>query len=338
MNNDKFDELYEQHKAFWARKSGFGPLMGFAPNSRIFPLQNIDIQHEGVFEPNDLTEDIIKSEANLAPAFFPDDSLFPCKIPMEPLEWSQAYLGSKLFVSSKTKTVWTTQYERLPDSVEEMQSQLKPEWREKLVHCTNANLKALQAQLFISESLLRGPADCLEAIIGATEMCLWILDDPKKVATFMDWITERVIELHKAQLNVMPRYHGGTFNRYRIWGAGENIVTQADVSNLMSPYHFRYLFVPAYQKLLKCFDTTTIHFHSCAFQHVDALMEIEELDAIEWGMDPTGPTLEDMIPVFNQILEKKCVILMNIRADEEVKMLLDKLPHEGLCIIKRREY
>lgn len=331
-------DLLKRHKSFWKKESTFGPLLGFAPNSRKFPLQNTNIEHEGDFLPEDITDELILSDARFNFPVISGDQLFSCKIPMEAVEWSQAYLGSRIFVSSKAKTVWAKPYKNIPESIDDLDKSLQPEWLRKLVECTKINVSNLPEGVFACESLLRGPADCLEAIIGASEMCMWILDQPEKMSVFLEWITERVIELHSAQLNVTPRFESGSFNRYRIWGPGKNIVTQADVSSLVSPGHFRKLMLPHYDRLSESFDTSTIHFHSCAYQHVDALMEIKSLDAIEWAMDPVGPSLEDMIPIFQKILKEKCLILMNITTEEEVDMLLNKLPHEGLCIIKRKEY
>jgi hypothetical protein len=134
-------------------------------------------------------------------------------------------------------------------------------------------------------------------------------------------------------------FEGGTVNRYRIWGPGQNVVTQADIANIMSPAHFRELFVPCYRRMAREFDTVTIHFHSSAVQHVEALLEIEELAAIEWALDPTGPALKDMIKPFQRIQQAgKGVIIMNLKTPQDIQLLLDSLQPKGLCLIVRKDY
>jgi hypothetical protein len=54
--------LLDRHTAFWQRAPGSGPLTGFAPRSRLFPLQNLDYAHEGKLLPSDITESMIQSD------------------------------------------------------------------------------------------------------------------------------------------------------------------------------------------------------------------------------------------------------------------------------------
>jgi hypothetical protein len=325
-----------RHKAFWRRTPGSGPILGLAPSSHVFPLQNIAFDHDGRLMPADLTEDVIQAEAGYHSGFMPDDALLPGKIPMEFMEWSQAYCGAEVYLSKGGRTVWTKPGADALSSSAELEGRVHSKWLDKLVEVTRANISAAEGRWCVTESLIRGPADCLEAVLGAERFCLMLFDAPEAVASMMEFLTDRVVELIKAQLNVLPRIDGGTVNRYRLIGAGDNIVTQADISNILSPDHFREFVIPFYARLASEFDTVTIHFHSCAHQHAAALIEAGCFDAIEWGMDPTGPTLPDMVPIFRKILESDlCLILMNIHSEEEVNMLLGKLPHEGLCVIKR---
>jgi len=332
------DELLRKHAAFWKRESGSGPLIGFAPNSRIFPLQNLKFEHEGRLNAEDITKEVIQSDAQYVPPIDPEDDLLPGKIPLEPLAWSEGYTGARVYMSSKACTVWTKPGDDVPQNIQELEECLQPAWMGRLIKGTSANIKAARGRYLISETLLRGPADCMEALIGAERLCLWFHDRVQFMQEMADWLAEKIITLTKAQLAAIPEFHGGRINRYRIWGPGTNIVTQADISNILSPTYFRDSFLPAYRKIAGAFDTATIHFHSSSVQHIDALLEIDEFAAIEWGLDPVGPSLEDMVPIFKRILETKCVIIMNIKTDKEVRMLLEKLPHEGLCIIKRKDY
>ena len=332
---DRQQELLSRHKAFWQRTPGSKPLIGFAPKSHLFPLQNIEISHEGCFLAADLSDEIIASDTRYRPVYHTEDDLFPAKIPMEAMAWSEGYTGADVFVSARAGTVWSEPPQPVLDTLDNLATRLQYDWLDRLTAATRANVAAAGQQILTTESLFRGPADCVESLIGGQQLCLWLYDRPQLLAEMADWLADRVAELQAAQFENTPRFHGGTINRYRLWGPGRNIVTQADIANVMSPDHFRDIFVPSYHKLIRSFDTATIHFHSSSRQHTQTLLDIEELDAIEWAMDPVGPTLEEMIPIFAEILETKCTILMNIKPDE-VSLLLDNLQHEGLCIIVRR--
>jgi hypothetical protein len=342
---NRWHERVERHRAFWRREPGSGPLIGFAPRSHLFPVKNLAIEHEGRFHAHDVTDAVIDADIGYRPRFRDDDGLMPAKIPLEPLAFAEGYVGARVFLSSRVGAFWAEPPEPAPRGVNDLEDLLEPAWLTRLVYATKRNVEAAADQLLITEMLLRGPADCLESLIGGERLCLGLLDRPEVLRDMALWLADRLIELYDAQLAVLPRPPvgtgspdiTGTVNRYRVWGPGRNIVTQADISGVMSTGHFRDVFQPAYARLAGHFDTATIHFHSSAARHVDVLLEIDELDAIEWGMDPKGPTLEEMVPVFHRILQSKALILMNINSNQETAMLLRRLPHEGLCIIQRTD-
>jgi len=332
-------ELLSRHAAFWHRRAGSEALIGYAPMSRMFPLRNLRIQHEGPFTADNISDEVLFADTQYRPAYLLGDDLFPAKMPLEPLAWSEGYTGANVYLSSQAQTVWTKPNEQVPETLEELKSGLNPLWRDKLTEATRKNVDAAAGEFLISETLLRGPADCLEAILGAERLCLWMYDYPALVESMIDWLTDCVIQLYQCQYEVLPVFHGGSINRYRIWGRGRNIVTQADIANIMSPDHFRKIFIPAYRNIARAFDTATLHFHSSAVQHLDALLEIEELAAIEWALDPTGPALEDMMEPFQRIQKRgKAVIVMNLKTGREIQLLLEHLQPEGLCLIVRKDY
>ena len=331
-------ELLERHTAFWQQDTGAGPLLGFAPKSGLFPLNRLKLRYEGRFGPSDITDSMLEADLAIRPPIDLADDLWPEKIPLEPLPWAEGYCGAQVYLSSQAQTVWTKPLEERHLSLHDLSSAVETAWLEKLVWATARNVVAAEGSYLVAESLLRGPADCLEALLGSEQLCLLICDQPETVARMADQLADQIIDLAKAQERALSWFQGGTVNRYGVWGPGTNIVTQADVSQLFSPGHFRDVFLPAYRKMARAFDKVTIHFHSCARRHVDALLSVEEFAAIEWGLDPTGPSLEDMVPVFAKVLERKPMILMNIKNESETEMLLNRLPHNGFCIIQRKDY
>lgn len=338
IDKTRQQELLHRHKDFWHRKKGSHALIGYAPMSRVFPLQNLHIQHEGPFFAEHITTEIMQADIEYRPPYDREDDLFPGKIPLEPLAWSEGYIGANVYLSSEAQTVWAKPEKDIPETLEQVKKRLNPAWKDKLAEVTRINRDALNGEYLISEALFRGPADCLEALVGTETLCLWMYDKPKLVKEIVDWMTDCIIRLYQSQFEEFGLFHGGTINRYRIWGPGQNIVTQADIANVMSPEHFRQFFVPAYSRLARAFDTAAIHFHSSAARHVNALLEIDELAAIEWALDPTGPTLEEMVDVFGKIQQHgKSVIIMNLKTRQEVNMLLNKLQPEGLCLIVRKD-
>ncbi|MCC6681896.1 MAG: hypothetical protein IT445_13435 [Phycisphaeraceae bacterium] len=331
-------EMLAKHAAFWTREPGSAALLGYVTESSRFPLQNLDIQHEGAFTPQDITAEFLRADTSYREPILPEDELFPAKTPLAPIPWSEGYCGADIFLYTKSRTARAKSPGKPPESLEELQAMLQPAWLDKLVESTKANVSAAADKSLVCESILRGPGDCLESLIGAQTLCLWCYDKPELLMDMLDWLADCLIRLHKAQLAATPHFHGGTVNRYHVWGPEENIMTAADVAVLLSPTHFRDIFLPSYRKIARSFKTAGIHFHTAARQHATALMEMDELDAIEWGLDSMGPPLEELLPLFARILQNKSVILKNVINESQAEMIRKKLPNEGLCLIIRKNY
>ena len=82
---DRQRELLAKHEAFWRREPGSDALLGYVTLSSRFPLQNLDIQHEGVFAPHDVTAQVMLADTRYRSPILPEDELFPAKTPLKPV-------------------------------------------------------------------------------------------------------------------------------------------------------------------------------------------------------------------------------------------------------------
>ena len=145
-------ELLERHEAFWRREPGSRALIGFSPNTHVFPIQNFGIEHEGLLRAEDISEAVMRADTKHRPPFDPQDDLFPAKIPLEYMEWSQGYCGAQVFLSTKAQTVWAGSGDNIPKTVDELKTRVQIAWLEKLVEATQINVEAATDELLISES------------------------------------------------------------------------------------------------------------------------------------------------------------------------------------------
>ena len=61
-------------------------------------------------------------------------------------------------------------------------------------------------------------------------------------------------------------------------------------------------------------------------------MEEDGLRCIEVSIDPTGPTLEESIELWNRILEKKSLIITGPVTQSQLNLLVDRLNPQGLFL------
>ena len=67
---------------------------------------------------------------------------------------------------------------------------------------------------------------------------------------------------------------------------------------------------------------------------LDHLLELDALPAIELTPDH-GESIPDLIPVIARIQAHKPVIVHGYLSAEEVQMIVERVPPEGLCVVSR---
>jgi 5-methyltetrahydrofolate--homocysteine methyltransferase len=126
--------------------------------------------------------------------------------------------------------------------------------------------------------------DILAALRGPQEMCFDMIDYPEEVEDaikFIDSVYFRYYDVFRD----MVREPDGTvsFTAFSILGRDRIAKVQCDFSALISPGMFRELIQPSLRK--QCQNLTHSLYHldgPDAIKHVEALMEIGELDALQW--------------------------------------------------------
>jgi hypothetical protein len=96
--------------------------------------------------------------------------------------------------------------------------------------------------------------------------------------------------------------------------------------------------VPALTEQCEWLDYAMFHLdgHQC-IPHLDLLLEIEALDAIEWTPDPQVPSGGDptWYPMYRKILEAGTSVQAIGVEPEEVEPLLDAVGGQGMYIMTR---
>jgi len=74
-----------------------------------------------------------------------------------------------------------------------------------------------------------------------------------------------------------------SYTAFAVWGPGRTAKVQCDFAALMSPRQFRRFVVPSLRRQCAGLGNSVYHLDGPdAIAHVDALMEIDELDALQW--------------------------------------------------------
>jgi hypothetical protein len=159
-----------------------------------------------------------------------------------------------------------------------------------------------------------------------------------------EWVERKVAEINAVWFEAYQRIYdlikledgSSTFGPFRIWGPGKTAKLQCDASAMFSPDMFRRFVVPGLTEQCRWLDHSLYHLDGTqAMGHLDALLEIEELDAIEWtpqaGIEEGGHPRWHAL--YRRILEAgKSVQVVNVRHDE-ILPLLDAIGGKGVYVM-----
>jgi hypothetical protein len=161
-----------------------------------------------------------------------------------------------------------------------------------------------------------------------------------------DWVLEKVWEINDVFFEAYDRIYeiikledgSSCFTAFRLWGPGKTAKVQCDTAAMFSPRMFSTFVVPALTAQCEWLDHSMFHLDGPdCIRHLDLLLEIEALDAIEWTPGPQVPQGGDpeWYPMYRKILAAgKSVQAIGVTV-EEVQPLLDAVGSQGIYIQTR---
>lgn len=157
------------------------------------------------------------------------------------------------------------------------------------------------------------------------------------------WVEQKVWEINAAWIEAYSRIYeairfqdgSSCWGAFGLWGPGKTAKVQCDASAMFSPAMFKQFVVPALTAQCQWLDFSMFHLdgHQC-IPHLEHLLEIDELDAIEWTPDPQVPhgSHPDWYPMYRRIRQAgKSVQAVGVRL-EDLQPMLDAAGPEGMYL------
>jgi hypothetical protein len=179
--------------------------------------------------------------------------------------------------------------------------------------------------------------DTLAQLRGPEELMVDMIDHPAWVEMSIQEINQAFFEAFDAIYErIETPWGGNAFAAFQIWGPGKTAKVQCDAIVLISPEMAKRFVIPSLTEQCEWLDYSMYHLDGTqAMVHLDQLLEIEALDAIEWtpqaGIEGGGnPRWYDL---YRKILSAgKSVQAIGVQYDE-VLPLLDACGHEGMMVV-----
>lgn len=147
--------------------------------------------------------------------------------------------------------------------------------------------------------------DILSAMRGPQNLCLDLIDNPDQVSKYVEQLDDLYFSFYDPMYELVKDATGGSsFTAFDIWGPGKTAKVQCDFAALISPEHFREWAQPSLRQQCQKLGYSLYHLDGPdAIRHLDALMEIEELNALQWTAGAGQPDggHERWYPIYDRV-------------------------------------
>lgn len=183
--------------------------------------------------------------------------------------------------------------------------------------------------------------DTLASMRGSQPLLMDMMERPQ-------WVKDRLAEINEAYFaafdlmyEAMEFEGGNAFVAFGLWGPGKTAKVQCDISCMISPAMYKEFVVPSLKAQCDWLDYSMYHLDGeDAMQHLDALLSIDSLDAIEWtpvGASGAAGKPQGGDPVFYDLYRRikkagKSVQAIGVQPDQ-LAPLLDAVGPEGMYVM-----
>ena len=198
-------------------------------------------------------------------------------------------------------------------------------------------IEEAEGDYLVSLSDLGGDLDILASLRGSERLLVDFIEDPLTLALCRDRIGELWMDCYRDQETII----GGAGQVGRscwipAWYPRPWSVLQCDLSVMLSPAMFDEFALPELARKTEALERTIYHLDGPGeWRHLDSILSLPGLDAIQYVSLPGDPPNEDpyWLPKYRKIAEAGKGIIIFARDPRKVAELAKGLPAERLAVI-----
>jgi len=225
-----------------------------------------------------------------------------------------AFLGAKLDNSSGR--VWFHPEKLLP--INEIHLEYDPDniWLHRIKDICRAGMERWQGQVMIAMPDLGGVMDILSTFRPSENLLLDLYDEPEEVQRLVGEIHDLWIQFYEDINSVLQPVNPGYCDWAGIFSDKPGYVLQSDFSYMISPEFFDTFVKEDIRKMCCKLDRTMYHLDGVGqLNHLDSILEIEELDAVQWVPGDGRPSQRE----WPQVLQKIRAAGKNLQITEGIE-------------------
>jgi len=207
-----------------------------------------------------------------------------------------------------------------------------PDWR-LLRDLTQRVARDAAGRYLLCTPDLGAAADVLLNLRGSEQLCLDVVTRPQTIKSAVDAIYASWQKAFTRLYALALEQGAGLIHWLGLWSNRPYAVPACDFNALIGPRHFRELFLPEIAREAAAAGRAVFHLDGPdAARHIDALLEVTEIDAIQFTPGAGSPSALAWLDMLRRIQSKGRSLLIFCPA-QEVLTLAESLRPEGLAIL-----
>lgn len=190
-----------------------------------------------------------------------------------------------------------------------------------------------QGHYYVGMPDLMEGLDVLAAMKGTDKVLLDTVMQPEVLEEQMQFINDVYFQVFDELYDIIREGDEMAFCYFSSWAPGKMTKLQSDISTMISVEDYRRFVQPFIREQCQKIDYTLYHLDGVgAIHHLPALLEIEELNAVQWTPGVGQPQGGDpkWYDLYRQILDAgKSIMACWVKLDE-LKPLLDNIGGDGV--------
>ncbi len=242
-----------------------------------------------------------------------------------------AILGAEL--EAGPDTIWIKHRESFGDDI-----RLDPEnrWWKLHLDLVRACKQRAQGRYLVGCPDLVEGLDTLAALKGNEEVLMDTVLRPEVLEEQVQKINDIYFEVFDRIYDIINEGGESAFCYFSLWAPGKVSKLQSDISIMISAEDFRRFAQPYIRQQCQRIDYTLYHLDGVgAIRHLDALLEIDELNAIQWTPGVGEPQGGDpkWFSLYRRIREAGKSVMASWVTLDELEPLLDQVGADGLSLL-----
>lgn len=241
-----------------------------------------------------------------------------------------AILGAEL--EGRADTIWIRENPNFDGQI--VFDENNPWWRLHLDLLKACKRKAQGNYLVGCPDLVEG-LDVLAGLKGSDNTLMDMMIAPDETLQQLQAVNDFYFKVFDQIYDIINENGEMAFCYFSLWGPKKTSKLQCDLSIMISPEDFRTFTLPFLKEQCNKIDYTLYHLDGVdAIRHLDALLEIENLNAIQWTPgygQPQGGSSQ-WYDLYKKILAGGKSVMINWVQLDELKPLLDNVGNQGLHI------